>query len=177
MEQNNIGDAKGWVRHLKERDLSDEPSSAVEDGWLNLSVKITLISDRHFTDALPSVLRRLPLRRFPKIDSVTEVRRRGTNRSLRTAITLDHSVVEGAGRIDEIDHCFSLTTNKWCARYEVRDSRSPCDFDGGACSNSGWFIGSSCRTPRTKGRVRGCADARAPCSPESCRRQRRLSGG
>ena len=49
-------------------------------------------------------------------------------------------MTEGIGQTDEIDHYCRLTTNKWYARYEVRDSRSPSDCDGGVCSNSGLCI-------------------------------------
>ena len=82
-EQIDVGTAKGWVRYFKERDLSDEFSSAVEDGWLKLSVKITLVSDEAFGNALPRILKRLPTHHLPKIDSGTEVRRQGVNRLLR----------------------------------------------------------------------------------------------
>ena len=88
VEQINVGAAKGWVRYLKEKDLSDKLSSAMEDGWLNLSVKITLLSDKDFRNALPSVLRRLQLHRLPKIDTGNEVRHQGTDSFSRTASTL-----------------------------------------------------------------------------------------
>ena len=88
MEQIDVGDAKGWVRYLMEKDLSDEPSSAVEDGWLNLSVKITLLSDEDFRNALPQDLRRLLIHRLSKIDTGNEVRHQSTDRSPRTANTL-----------------------------------------------------------------------------------------
>ena len=88
-EQINVGAAKGWVRYLKEKDLSDELSSVVEDGWLRLSVRITLVSHMGFRNALPPILKRLPAHRLPKIDSRTKVRHQGTNRFLTTAITFD----------------------------------------------------------------------------------------
>ena len=81
-EQINVGAAKGWVRYLKEKDLTNELSSAVDDGWLKLSVKITPISNEAFANALPPFLKRLQKHRLPKIDSSTKVRRQGTNRLL-----------------------------------------------------------------------------------------------
>ena len=71
--------------HFIEKGLSEEPSSAAEDDWLNLSVKITLLSDEGFRNALPSVLRRLPMHRLPKIDTGNEVRHQGTDGFSRTA--------------------------------------------------------------------------------------------
>ena len=136
VEQINVGAAKGWVQYLKEKDLTDELSSVGEDGWLKLSVKITIVSDEAFTNALPPILRQHPTHLLPKIDSGTEVRHQGTDRFSRTVITLDLLIAQGIGQIDEIDHCYRLTTNKWFARYEVRYSRSPSDCSGSLCSNS-----------------------------------------
>ena len=71
------------MRYLNERDLPDKVSSVVDDGWLKLSVKITLASDVAFGNALPRILKRLPSHHLPKIDSGTKVRRQGVNRLLR----------------------------------------------------------------------------------------------
>ena len=87
MEQINAGDSKGWVQYLMEKDLSDEPSSAVEDGWLHLSVKIALLSSEDFGNALPPSLKEPPTLHLPKIDHHTKVEHRGTNRFRRNAIT------------------------------------------------------------------------------------------
>ena len=91
LERINVGAAKGWVRYLREKDLSDELSSAVEDGWLNISVKITLISDKAFGNAHSPIIGILPSHSLPKIDSRTEIQHQGNNRFLRTAITWDRS--------------------------------------------------------------------------------------
>ena len=134
VEEINVGAAKGWVRFLKEEALSDDLSSAVDDGWLNLSIKITLVSREHLRNALPRVLRELPTHCLPKIDNRTEVRHQGTNRFVSE--NYNHSgspLIEGVGRIDEIDRCYRLTTNKWFARYEVRDPRPPSETKMAVC--------------------------------------------
>ena len=84
----NAGDAKGWIRYLKAKHLSDELYLGMEDGWLNLSVKMTLVSDEEFGNMLPPVLRRLPMHRLPKVDSGAEIRHQGVHRFPRTPNTL-----------------------------------------------------------------------------------------
>ena len=135
-EQIDVGAAKGWVRYLEKKDVTDGGFSVGEDGWLKISVKITLMSHQVFTNALPPILRRLSTHHLPKIDSGTQVRYQGANRFLRTAITVHRLVTEGIGRTDKINHYYRLTTNKWFARYEVRDPRSPSDCDDVLCLNS-----------------------------------------
>ena len=83
----NVGAAKGWVRYLRERDLSDELSSVTEDGWLKFSVKITLVNDKAFRNALPPIIGLLPSHSLPKIDNRTAIQHQSINRFLRTAIT------------------------------------------------------------------------------------------
>ena len=114
--------------------------SAVDDCWLKLSVKITMTSDEYFATTLPRILR-LPTHQLTKIDSGTEVRQQGTSRLLRGAITLgNHMAEDVCGMVDKINHHYRLTTNKWFARFEVSHLRSPSDWDGGLCSNSGLCI-------------------------------------
>ena len=111
--------------------MANELFSAVEDCWLKLSVKITLISDESFANALPRFLREFPTQQLPKIDSGTEVRQQGTSRLLRGVITLGNHMAEGIGMVDKINHFYRLTTNKWFARYEVRYLIPPSDSNSG----------------------------------------------
>ena len=134
--QINGGDAKGWLGYLKEKDLLDESSSAVENDWLKLSVRITPFNKKAFGDALSPILKRLPMHHLPKIDSDTKVRHQGTDRILRTAITLVHLMAEGIGLIEKTGYWYRLTTNKWFGRYEVRDLMSLSDCNSGLCLNS-----------------------------------------
>ena len=116
--------------------MADGGFSVGEDGWLNISVKITLISHWAFRSTLPPILRELPTIRLPRIDSRTRVLHQSTIRFLRNVVTLNRHMADGVGPIDKIDHCYRLTTNKWFARYEVRDLMSSSDYGDGMCSYS-----------------------------------------
>ena len=143
-EKITAGVPKGLVRCLSRKDLSKEFSSVVEDGWLNISATIVLVSYEGFRNLLSPILRQPQTHRLPKIDSCTEVQYQGTDRFLKTTITLDRSTAGGVGWNDMIDHCYRLTTNKWFARYEVRNLRCLSHCDGGLCSNSCLCINSFC---------------------------------
>ena len=71
------GAMKGWIGVLDEKEVADGVSPFLNDGWLSLSAKITLLTRENFENSLPTVPKQTLKKQFPTIDSNSGIQTEG----------------------------------------------------------------------------------------------------